>query len=444
MTISRLGTALLQSVLRPALSHDAGRFSTLTAWTSLVLVTAAGALAREPEKQPDRPHVVGYLASWNATPERIAAIRGEHLTHLIYAFGAVTADGRASIDDCTSEMDCLNDHALRSKLAALATLKRRHSHLRVLVALGGWTSSTYFSDAAATPETRRRLADSAVDLFMRRLGDVFDGIDIDWEFPVEGGRPETITRPDDRENLTKLMKEIRIRLDALGHPPDRRPLLALATSASRNLIRNLELLELARIVDWIGIMAYDYHAGARVAGFNAPLYSTSGDPNRDISVDATVQAYLAAGAPPRSLVLGVPFYGRAYGKVEPGPREDGLLQEADPSDTAEWDVSGIPSRVLTARAADLLGFQRHWHDRAQVPWLYNPRTRVWISYEDSRSIALKGAYARLRDMRGVMAWELGGDDGTLLQALDEGVSKFWTLGQSNRAGPAPAVGEVAR
>jgi chitinase len=396
------------------------RAGDLAAIALSLCLASAGPPAAETPHPAHRPFVVGYLASWNATPEQIAVIRGDYLTHLIFAFGAVAADGQVSMGNC-ADPACPEDQALGARLAALADLKRRHPQLRILLALGGWTGSAGFSDAAATPETRRRFADSAADLVFGRLGDVFEGIDVDWEFPVEGGSADTVTRAADRENLTKLMEALRSRLDAVGRPADRRPLLAMATSANPALVRHLELPELARIVDWIGVMAYDYHAGAQITGLNAPLFSTSGTPGQDPSVDSTVRAYLSAGAPASSLVLGVPFYGRAYGNVDGGPEGNGLLQAGEASAAADWGPDGIPIRELTARTPESSGFETHWHAHAQVPWLYNKEKRIWISHEDERSIMLKGEYARLRGLRGVMAWELGGDDGELLRALHRGL-----------------------
>ncbi|MGH7569807.1 MAG: glycosyl hydrolase family 18 protein [Gemmatimonadales bacterium] len=68
------------------------------------------------------------------------------------------------------------------------------------------------------------------------------------------------------------------------------------------------------------------------------------------------------------------------------------------------------------------GFKRLWHSAAGVPWLYNSETLTWISYDDPRSVRLKAEYVRERGLGGVMFWELGGDDGTLLRAIHEGLS----------------------
>src|SRR5204863_519364 len=86
----------------------------------------------------------------------------------------------------------------------------------------------------------------------------------------------------------------------------------------------------------------------------------------------------------------------------------------DYSAAREWGTGGIDYRVLMSKQPERFGFRRHWQAEAQVPWLYNPATRVWISYDDPESVERKAEYVRRRGLGGVMFWELGGDDGRLV------------------------------
>ena len=43
---------------------------------------------------------------------------------------------------------------------------------------------------------------------------LFDGIDIDWRYPVSGGPVDG--RPEDTDNLTLLLEEFRTQLDRAG------------------------------------------------------------------------------------------------------------------------------------------------------------------------------------------------------------------------------------
>ena len=227
------------------------------AWAVLVACLALlhGPTAIAAERLDDVPVVAGYLASWSASPKSIAALPADRLTHIVYAFGGVTAAGAVVLGDrCRDAGDCPGTLGSGGNLAALARLKRRNPHLRILLALGGWTGSAHFSDAAVTPEARRQFVRSALDLAVVRFGEVFDGIDMDWEYPVEGGLPGNTVRSEDRANLTKLMMEFRRQLDAMARPVGHRLLLTIAVPASPWLSKNIEVRELSGIVDWIGVI----------------------------------------------------------------------------------------------------------------------------------------------------------------------------------------------
>lgn len=381
-----------------------------------VLGMPASVQARD--TKPHQTVIAGYLPAWSATPETIADLPANMLTHILYAFGAVTEEGHAALGDpCKDTGNCGIGQTGGGNFAALAALKDHHPHLQVLISLGGWTGSRHFSDAASTPDGRERLAASMIDLFMVTHGNVFDGIDIDWEYPVEGGLPDNSRRPEDRENFTLLITEIRRQLDELQDRGGSRPLLTIATTGSPWFMRNIDVKELAQRVDWIGIMTYDYAAGRPITNFNSPLFpAVPGDPEAP-SIAASVEAYLAAGAPPDRLVLGLPFYGRAYQNVDPGPSGDGLFQHGDPTISYHGNADTITYQALVAADPLARGYRQYRHAIARVPWLYHPERRTWISYDDIDSLRDKAIFARLRSLRGVMAWELNGDDGNLIRTV---------------------------
>jgi len=367
------------------------------------------------------PVVTGYLAGWGVRSKgtRIESLSG-HLTHVIYAFAKITDDGRAALGDpCADIGQCGGStaaaNALGGNFAALGELKRRQPHVRFLMAFGGWSGSQRFSDVAVSDSTRRTFATSAVDLVVRRWPGLFDGIDIDWEYPVAGGMPENSRRPEDRHNFTLLMSELRRQLNEQGARDGRQYSLTAATSAGANGIANLELDSLARTVDWLNVMAYDYHGGQTMAHFNAPLHSASNDPTPRYNVDSTIAMYLRGGMPANKLVVGVPFYARSYGGVP--PVNDGLFQTAGTTAPSEWSGAAVDIRNLTRAKLDSAGFIVRLHPEAQAPWAYNPSTGVWITFEDSTSVERKADFVRKRGLGGVMIWELGGDDGRFVRLM---------------------------
>jgi chitinase len=396
--------------------------------TSRFVVAAAVLLAcghpsRREAPAPQEPMVVaGYVAGWKTGPSgaRMGEIAGEHLTHVIYAFGLIGEDGQAVLrDPCADIGRCgtAEDSARAGaggNFAQLRRLEARHPHLRTLIALGGWTGSGRFSDVALTDTSRRRFVESVIDLYIRQHPGLFDGVDVDWEYPVAGGLATNVTRAQDRYNFTLLLAEFRRQLDVQGERDGKRYLLTAATSAGPRAITDLELVRVSELVDWLNVTTYDYHVGSRIAHFNAPLFPAEDDPTPFRTVDATLRRYLEGGVPRDKFVLGIPFFGRASGGVDAA--NAGLFQPADTAAPAPWN-SGLDYRGLTGRQPEANGFTRHWHPVARVPWLYNPALRVWITYDDPQSIGEKGAYVRRHGLRGVIAWEVMGDDGTLTRAM---------------------------
>lgn len=385
---------------------------------------AACAPSRTPAPAPDRSgeerRTVAYLASWGVRSKgtRIAELPGDRLTHIIYAFAVIDSSGAMALSDpCLDAGQCAagTAGATGGNFAQLRLLKERHPHLKVLVALGGWTRSGNFSDAALTAESRRRFAESGIALFMRGWPGLFDGFDIDWEFPVFGGLRENVARPEDRENFTLLLAELRRQLDVEGPRDGRRYLLTAATAAGARLVGNLELDRVTPLLDWFNVMTYDYHSGSAMAHFNAPLYATDDDPTPTYNVDSTVALYRRGGVPPQKIVVGVPFYGRSYGGVH---GENGGLFEPATQPPPAWRT-GLDYRQIAAKNLTSQGFKRYWHPQAQVPWLHNDSIGVFITYDDAESIGLKANYVRRNGLGGIMIWEIGGDDGTLLDVIHQ-------------------------
>jgi chitinase len=371
---------------------------------------------------PTRPgRIVGYYAGWTSKTRHYtpADIPADQLTHVNYAFSLIDADGRAMLGDAEADIGHADPPAgddLSGNFRLLKELKERHPHVRTLISIGGWTGSGRFSDAVATEHKRREFAATCVELFLTRWPGVFDGIDIDWEYPVCGGMPENGYRPEDRRNCTLLFRELRRQLDALGAETGRRYLVTAAMPAGQELpVGCFELRESAAILDWINVMTYDMDGSERSAltNFNAPLRPTREDPRppaerEAASVEGTVRVYVEEGVPRERIVVGVPFYGRGFTGVPAA--NNGLYQP----------FTGARSVAFHAVVSDdLPAYQRFRHPEADVPWLYDAGSGTMLSYDDPASIARKTDYVVAEDLGGVMLWELSGDDAdrSLLTAI---------------------------
>jgi chitinase len=366
--------------------------------------------------------IVGYFTAWSVYGRdyHVPDIPADSLTHVNYAFANISAEGTCALGDPYADIDKFypgdswDAGALRGSFHQLTLLKAAHPHLRTLISVGGWTWSGRFSDVAATPAARQTFASSCVD-FMVRYG--FDGIDIDWEYPVGGGLEGNTTRPEDRANYTLLLSELRARLDQRGAEDGTHYLLTIAAPAGPSTMPHIDMVGIAGAVDWINLMTYDFHGGwSALTGFNAPLYPSPTDPDdQRLNADSAVQAYLDAGVPAGQLVLGVPFYGRGWAGV--GATNAGRFQPHAGTPPGTWEPGSFDYQDLVQNY--LPSYQRHVDPDARVPWLYSPTSQVMISYDDPESLAAKAAYAAGRGLGGVMFWELSCDDdqGSLIRAL---------------------------
>lgn len=339
--------------------------------------------------------IIGYVFPRNEliVPSEIAA---DKLTHINYAFADVK-DGRI-VEGFTRDAE---------NFKLLAELRRQHPHLRLLISVGGWTWSNNFSDAALTTESRRRFTESAI-AFVRRHD--IDGVDIDWEYPGLRGN-NNVHRPEDRENFTALMTELRQVLDVEGRSRSRQYLLTFAAGAFPDFIAQTEMEKVQAVVDYVNLMTYDFRTSDPIAGHHANLYLHPADAKKR-SVDSAVREFIAAGVPPAKVVVGVPFYGRAWAGIEgegTGPYQPG----SRPTTRIETNYGPMSTTLI-----DRGGFVRMWDSQAQAPYLWNKETRTFISYEDPESLRLKCAYIREKGLAGAMFWEYYGDKtGVLLDTL---------------------------
>ena len=319
---------------------------------SLAIVVAAPEAARQPDPRPSAPptRVVGYLASWGVRTEgaAIARLPAKNLTHVFYAFAAIASDGSVTLGDrCTDVGACVQSARLpanpRGNFAELQRLKARYPHLKLAISIGGWGGSARFSDAALTDSSRRRFSESAIELFIRRWPNLFDGIDIDWEFPVQGGLKGNVERPDDKQNFTLLLAALRRELDVQGRKDNRHHELTIAASARPSEIANVELDRIVPLLDFINVMTYDYHTGGSIAHFNAPLFAARNDPTPGLNVDASIRAFRDGGVPPEKLLVGIPFFARAYGGV---PNVNAGLFQPSAGPPKNWRESAGDWRTL--------------------------------------------------------------------------------------------------
>ena len=346
------------------------------------------------------------------------------LTEINYAFGRV-ADNQCQIADREAALnhaypaaesvdgtdDPVGDNQLRGIFHQLQELKRRYPALKVVISFGGWGQSDGFS-SAVEPEHLQEFVRGCVETFIQgkfapgiEAPGIFDGIDIDWEYPVEGG--VTPGHPQDTANFTAMAAEFRRQLDAI-HPG---LLLTAALPAPAELYKNFELKKIAASMDYLSIMAYDLHWDSEPMTFlHSPLFHDPKDPSKppvDMHYgDFAVRGFLAAGVPSSKVILGVPFYGKGWTGVQ--DVNHGLYQSA----------TGAAKAGSYRELKQLTGtVDRKYYKQAATCSVWNNQN--FFSYDCPQAMKKKISYIRQHHLGGVMFWELSHDtaDGELVKIL---------------------------
>ncbi|MEV8328703.1 glycosyl hydrolase family 18 protein [Kitasatospora sp. NPDC056731] len=330
---------------------------------------------------------------------------------------------------------------LRGNLNQVKKLKAKYPNLKVVVSLGGWTYSKYFSDVAATDASRQKFVKSCLDVWIKGNlpvyngagGDgvaagIFDGIDLDWEWPGSAdGHAGNHWSANDKGNLTLLLAEFRKQLDALGG--SHKLLTAFTPADPAKVAAGWDLTKIFSSLDIANVQGYDFHGSGsdnswepNRTGPQANLYADPNDPyNFHFSVDAAVQTYLGVGVNPRKLTIGFPFYGRGWQGVADGGAS-GVWQSANGAAPGQFSeeagtrgynnlITGVPNLTV-------------YHDPKSIAtYGYTGAGGQWWTFDDAWSIAQKTAYLKSKNLLGGMIWEMSGDtpSGTLINALDSGL-----------------------
>ncbi|MFI6642706.1 glycoside hydrolase family 18 protein [Streptomyces sp. NPDC050504] len=403
----------------------------------------------------DRLKRVGYFTQWGVygrdfqVQDLDKSGAAASLTHINYAFGNVSPEGKCFLNPVPGESDPWADYqrpldaensvdgvadtdtqALAGNFNQLRELKAKHPGLKVMISLGGWSWSTHFSDAVLTPASRKALVSSCVDLYLKgnlpkdgarggagAAAGVFDGIDIDWEWPGSSGDADTKYRPEDKQNFTALVAEFRAQIDALGKQKRKHyELSAYVPTAPAKIDAGFEVRKIMKNFDFVNLQGYDFHvSGEKNTAQQSALFAKD-----DFSGHGTVQDWLKRGAPARKLVLGMPLYGQGWTGVTGGG--DGLGQPAAAPAPAKWANGYADYKELKA-LADSGKYKLYRNARDGHAWLFDGTT-LW-TYDDPKVLRTKAAYVKARGLGGAMFWSLDADtsDAEGVTAVDRALGR---------------------
>jgi chitinase len=315
------------------------------------------------------------IAYFSRGPEQVDSLPAEKLTHIIFSFCHLKGN-RLSVDN-------KNDSITIQKLVAL---KKRNSNLKIILSLGGWGGCAPCSNVFSMEKGIKEFAQSVVAV-NKYFGS--DGLDLDWEYPAIEGYPGHAYKADDKHNFTKLVQELRRTFGATYE-------LSFAAGGFQEFLeKSCEWNVVMKEVDRVNLMSYDLVNGyAIVTGHHTPLYS---NPSQKESTDNAVQWLINSGVPRDKIVIGAAFYARVWENVP--PNENGLYQSGK-------FKTGINYKMF---AKDLAGFQLFWDTISMAPYAYHPTKRLFATFDDKRSIALKTKYVIDQKLDGIMFWEISHD-----------------------------------
>ncbi|MCX4910334.1 glycoside hydrolase family 18 protein [Streptomyces sp. NBC_00878] len=363
--------------------------------------------------------VVGYFTEWGIYDRKYLVKNidtsgsAAKLTHINYAFGNVVGgkctmgDANAATERAYTAAESVDgvadtwDQPLRGNFNQLRELKKKYPNIKVLWSFGGWTWSAGFTEAARNPAA---FAQSCYDLVENsKWADVFDGIDIDWEYPNACGATCDTSGRDAYRNL---MSALRAKFGSSQ-------LVTSAITADAGAGGKIDAADYAgaaQYVDWYNPMTYDFFGAWDATGPTAPhsaLNSYSGIPKAEFHTSATIDKLKGMGVPASKLLLGIGFYGRGW---------TGVTQAA-PGGTATGPATGTYEQ----------GIDDYKVLKAKCPvtgtvggTAYAKCGNDWWSYDTPSTIAGKMNYKNAQNLGGTFFWELSGDtpDGELIKAIN--------------------------
>lgn len=409
-----------------------------------VLSFASTQTQRGKEPRPQTRLIVAYLSEGRLGDYAIKEIekRGaaQRLTHIIYGFANIAnglptlaneqtaykrvVGARESVDGKMDDASKVN--TLRGAFNQLRKLKALHPNLKILISIGGASqaNSKGFSLASRTEEARQKFVAASLELFIRgnlpqgvSAKGLFDGIDVDWEYPTDcsaGMKGGDGCVPEDKQNFTKLLAEFRHQLDEQDQRDGVHYLLTIAGSPWADDYVKYEWQKIHPLLDFINVMTYGLAPEKGKTRSHSPLYKSSAETGRWVNTfntDYAVTRYLKEGVPAEKIIMGVPFYGEGWTEVP--DVNHGLYQKA----------AGGARYALYYELKSLKGFRLFRDSETQSLWMFNPQTKEFWSFDDPTSLSVKMDYVKRMNLGGVMFWELTGDDssGSLLKAIYKGL-----------------------
>lgn len=330
------------------------------------------------------------LAYYTGDADAIDKFNVSQLTHIIFSF--------THLEGNSLHIDKAKDSITIRKLVSL---KKQYPGLKIIFSMGGWGGCGPCSAVFNTKEGRNEFASSSKHL-LQYFG--ADGIDLDWEYPAISGFPGHQFLPQDKQNFTALVTEMR---KQFGKKYE----ISFAAGGFTDYIQKaIEWSKVTPLVDRINLMTYDLVNGfSTVSGHHTPLYSTL---QQKESIANAVYMLDSIGVPKSKMTVGAAFYARIF-KLE-DTLQNGLYQPC-------VFYKGVDFNQFKDSIVSNPAYVYHWDSTAHAPYYFNAKEKLMVSFDSKQSIAEKTRYVMDHGLDGIMFWELTNDiyQNGLLQAITD-------------------------
>ena len=290
----------------------------------------------------------------------------------------------------------------QSRFNQVMALKQQNPNLKISLSFTHTVSNSDnkqgggFSAMAANSQMRKQFAKDCLD-YCKKYN--LDGIDIDWEFPGLSWSGHACNPLADTKNYVLLMKDLRETLgpDYLltfaGYVMDK-----MATDSGTGT-KYIDIQAVLPYVDFINIMTYDMDSAP---GFQSAIISSSSY----FDCLSAVRVYARLGVPFEKMLLGIPFYLRHSFDGVTTVVDYKQIQKLKSNKNFEFDL---------------------WDEEARTPYA-KYKGVFYGSYDNERSIAVKGEWIHSLGLGGLLYWENSEDDAdmTLAKACWEAITKDYT------------------
>ncbi len=414
----------MHPIVRRALVAVAAAASVL-ATLGLASVPGAGVVPAAAATRGGTPWVTGYYAGWywdqGYAPDQIDM---DDMTHFVFGRVApgdgslggepgeiVPGAGSAHDPDASPYPGTTVEDAAIGFAHAAGT--------KALLMLGGDGFDGRGFVASTADGIRATFVENLVDYLVAHD---YDGVDVDWENCIGGEAWECgvdISLEESVRRLTALLREVRAEMATRPRYAATPGIITYPGYAVS--INELDeegrverwRVDVALLVDQYNLMSYGigttWNGANWDSWFSGALDGETG--THPISIDSSIDAYVASGVPRGRIGMGIGFYGIYYGPDITGPR-----QNTDENDIYETDDNALAYERLVAMGYLDHG-ERHFDEEASSTYRLYPGGYIpasdparnpagMLSYEDERSIAAKGAYTRAGNAGGTIIWTL--------------------------------------